>query len=217
MTKEEKRPWCLTSSTGVKNAARWRGSKIPEWCLLPPFEVGPTEISEHGSMAAPWIAGSSQDHISRTVLTWRVTPSLLSQRRRPYPKKQNLCSLNCWLGTKGGSSLPPCLLLFTVLFANDTMDMVRLWFLSWKHKTHFVHPCNKSDYVLKKKKRNSLKFFKKFKCLGMTLFSVLICIPISGECFVCQTNFIILCSYKVKLKKHIDLLWLNNWQKSSTK
>lgn len=46
--KRGKHPWCLTSSAGVKNAARWQGSKIPGWCLLPPFEVGPTEISEHG-------------------------------------------------------------------------------------------------------------------------------------------------------------------------
>lgn len=38
--------------------------------------------------------------VSQTGLTWRVTLSLLSQRWPSCPKKQNLCSLNCWVGTK---------------------------------------------------------------------------------------------------------------------
>lgn len=48
---------------------------------------------------------------SQTGLTWRVTPSLLSQRRGPGPKKQNLCSLNCCVCTKEGcpASLSPSL------------------------------------------------------------------------------------------------------------
>lgn len=54
---------------------------------LPPFEVGPSEISE-------------PPLVSQTGLTWRVTLSLLSQRWLSCPKKQNLCSLNCWVGTK---------------------------------------------------------------------------------------------------------------------
>lgn len=50
---------------------------------LPPFEVGPSE----------------PPLVSQTGLTWRVTPSLLSQRWSSC-QKQNLCSLNCWVGTK---------------------------------------------------------------------------------------------------------------------
>lgn len=51
--KRGKRPWCLTGSVEVKNAGDWWGDK---WSLLPPFEVGPTEISEHGSSLNRWIS-----------------------------------------------------------------------------------------------------------------------------------------------------------------
>lgn len=99
-----KRPWCLTSSSGVKNAGSSLGagtkspgrlSLSPSLSLLPSFwsrthgdprELGGILIR---ILDRPNLEGSPQ--------------SLLSQRRGPSPKKQNLCSLNCWLRTKGGS------------------------------------------------------------------------------------------------------------------
>lgn len=113
-----------------------------KWSLLPPFWSG-----THWELRARRLLESSPP-VSQTGLTWRVNPSLLSQRRRPCPKKQNLCSLNCWVGTKGGSSLPRCLSLFTVLFVNDTIDVERLWFLSWRNKAHF--PCSHVANLIKK-------------------------------------------------------------------
>lgn len=133
--KRGKGPWCLTSSAGVKNAAHWRGNKIPDTSDLSSLLLKCVP-PRSPSAAAPRVTGSPP--ASQTGLTWRVTPSLLSQRRRPCPKKQNLCSLNCWLGTKeggGGSSLPLCLSPFTVLFVNDTIDMQRLWGFIWREKT----------------------------------------------------------------------------------
>lgn len=154
--KRGKRPRCLTSSAGVKNAAHWRGNKIPDTSDLSSLRLKWDPLRSQ-STAAPWITGSPL--VSQTGLTWRVTPSLLSQRRRPCPKKQNLCSLNCWLGTKGGSSLPLCLSLFTVLFVNDTIDMERLWFLSWENKAHF--PCSHvTNLILKIWLWNWSKFLK---------------------------------------------------------
>lgn len=98
-----KRPWCLTSSAGVKNVARWRGNKIPYTSDLSSLLLKWDPLGSR-STAAPRIQGSLL--VSQAGLTWRVTPGLLSQRRRPCPKKQNLWGLNCWMSSKGGSPLP---------------------------------------------------------------------------------------------------------------
>lgn len=139
--KREKRPWCLTSSLEVKNAAYLWGNKIPDTSDLSSFLLKWDPLRSQ-SAAAPWI--TEPPLVSQTGLTWRVTLSLLSQRRRSWPKKQNLCSLNCSVGTKEGSSLPLCLSLFTVLFVNDTIDMQSLFFLE-KQNTFSLQPCYQSD------------------------------------------------------------------------
>lgn len=146
MTKEESCPWCLTSSAGVKNAAHWRGNKIPDTSDLSSLLLKWDPLRSP-RMAAPRITESPL--VSQTSLTWRVTPSLLSQRRRPCPKKQNPCSLNCWVGTKegGGHLFSLCLSLFTVLFVNDTIDMERLCFVFYQNKTHF--PCSHVTNLIK--------------------------------------------------------------------
>lgn len=104
--KRESGSRCLTSSAGVKNAAHWRGDKIPatSWSLLPPFEVGPAEMCGHG--------GSPRNHrvpplLSQTGLTWRVTPEFTFSETPARPKETESMQLKLLAGHKrGGSSRP---------------------------------------------------------------------------------------------------------------
>lgn len=134
----------MSSSAGVKNAARLAREQNygHKRSLLPPFDVGRAGPRSPRT-AAPRIPESPP--VSQTGLTWRVTPSLLSQRRRRCPKETESRQLKLLVGHKrqggGGGGVvvrrESLLTLSTILLANNTIGKKRLVFFLCINTKHF--------------------------------------------------------------------------------
>lgn len=118
--RKEKRWWCLSSSSGVKNAAHCWGNKIPDTSQLSSLLLKWEPLKSQGT-AAP------QNHrISTCVPDWHnpegSAPSLLSQTKA-RPKETESVQLKLLDEHKRRVTSPSlCLWVFTPLFVNHTMD-----------------------------------------------------------------------------------------------
>lgn len=119
-----RRPWRLSSSAGVKNAARWRGHGIPHASELSSLLLK-WDPRRSQSTAAPGVTGSPL--ASPTGLTWRGHPEFTFSETPALPKETESMQLKLLGGHKGRVISPSLSLsLFTLLFVNETIDLGRL-------------------------------------------------------------------------------------------